>query len=277
MEIGISCDAYLPYGAQRYKAMFEDGFRFCDLNPSEAYEGVYDLEESAFLELLQKELALAEKAGIGFYQLHGPTRYPPRDATEEERAEQKDRMEKCFRAAKLLKCPYVVQHPLMPFGTKEDPDLEQVIQINVEFFRSLLPAARENGVTICLENMPMSKLSISYPDSILRVVRTINDPNFAFCLDTGHSIVKGVQPGEAVRAAGDLLKVLHVHDSDGARDRHWYPGEGAIDWADLSAALKETGYSGVMNLETNPEETLPEEQYRAECRRLAAIGRDLVK
>ena len=257
--------------------MFEDGFRFCDLNPSEAYEGVYDLEESAFLELLQKELALAEKAGIGFYQLHGPTRYPPRDATEEERAEQKERMEKCFRAAKLLKCPYVVQHPLMPFGTKEDPDLEQVIQINVEFFRSLLPAARENGVTICLENMPMSKLSISYPDSILRVVRTINDPNFAFGLDTGHSIVKGVQPGEAVRAAGDLLKVHHVHDSDGARDRHWYPGEGAIDWADFSAALKETGYSGVMNLETNPEETLPEEQYRAECRRLAAIGRDLVK
>ena len=255
--------------------MFADGFRFCDLSLGDMEEEIYDYEESRFVARILEERDLAEAAGIGFFQLHGPTRYPPRDATEAERAEQKVRMEKCFRAAKLLNCPYVVQHPLMPFGTKEDPDPEAVIQLNVEFFRSLLPAARENGVTICLENMPMSKLSISYPESILRVVRAIHDPNFAFCLDTGHSIVKGVQPGDAVRAAGELLKVLHVHDSDGVRDRHWYPGEGAIHWADFSTALKEVGYQGVMNLETNPEETLPQEQYRAECRRLAVIGKSL--
>ena len=276
MEIGVRGRTYNACGVLRYQNMYADGFRFCDLSLGDMEEGIYEYEESQFVARIQEERALAEEAGIRFFQLHGPTRYPPRDATEGERAEQKVRMERCFRAAKLLKCPYVVQHPLMPFGTKEDPDPEAVIQINVEFFRTLLPAARENGVTICLENMPMSKLSISYPDSILRVVRTINDPNFAFCLDTGHSIVKGVQPGEAVRAAGDLLKVLHVHDSDGARDRHWFPGAGAIDWADFSAALKEIGYKGVINLETNPDNELVPEEYRRECRRLVAIGKSLI-
>ena len=276
MEIGVRGRTYNGCGVARYQNMYADGFRFCDLSLGDMEEGIYEYEESQFVARILEELALAEEAGIRFFQLHGPTRYPPRDATEEERAEQKVRMERCFRAAKLLNCSYVVQHPLMPYGTTVDPDPEAVIQINVEFFRTLLPAARENGVTICLENMPMSKLSISYPEAILRVVRALDDPNFAFCLDTGHSIVKGVQPGEAVRAAGDLLKVLHVHDSDGQRDRHWFPGDGAIDWADFSAALKEIGYKGVMNLETNPDKELVPEEYRRECRRLVAIGKSLI-
>ena len=272
MELGVRGRTYQIYGSARYEKMLADGFSYCDLNLGDMEEEIYDYEEARFVDRILEERDLAEAAGIGFFQLHGPTRYPPRDATEEERAEQKVAMEKCFRAAKLLGCPYVVQHPLMPFGTKEDPDPERVIQMNIDFFRSLLPAARENGVTICLENMPMSKLSISYPESILRVVKEIDDPNFAFCLDTGHSIVKGVQPGAAVRAAGNLLKVLHVHDSDGERDHHWYPGEGAIDWADFSAALKEIGYVGVMNMETGPGGNPDPEQYQQECRRLAQIA-----
>ena len=151
-----------------------------------------------------------------------------------------------------------------------------MFQMNVEFFSSLIPAARENGVTICIENMPMKMLSLSSPTETLRLVRTINDPNVAFCLDTGHSIVMDEQPGAAVRMGAEKLRVLHVHDSDGIQDRHWYPGEGAIDWADFSAALKEVAFDGIVSMEIHTDETLPEEQYRQETRKLASIAGRLV-
>lgn len=275
MEIGIQSRAYERFGADRYRMMYADGFRFCDLGLSDTNKELYNCEESDFLRLLREELELAEEAGIVFSQIHGPWRYPPQDATPEERAERKEKMEKCFRAAKLLKCKYVVIHPIMPFGTKEDPDPEGMFQMNVEFFRSLLPGARENDVIICIENMPMSKLSISPPAETLRLIEAIDDPNVAFCLDTGHSIVRDTQPGGAVRMGAKYLKVLHVHDSDGQRDRHWYPGTGAVDWDDFTAALKEVGYAGVMSLETRPDAELTEEQHRLEDQKLAVIARKL--
>jgi sugar phosphate isomerase/epimerase len=255
--------------------MYADGFHYCDLGLSDTNKELYNCEESDFLRLLREELTLAEEAGIVFSQIHGPWRYPPQDATPEDRAERKEKMEKCFRAAKLLKCKYVVIHPIIPFGTKEDPDPEGMFQMNVEFFRSLLPAARENDVIICIENMPMSKLSISPPAETLRLIEAIDDPNVAFCLDTGHSIVRDTQPGEAVRMGAKYLRVLHVHDSDGQRDRRWYPGTGAVDWDDFTAALKEVGYAGVMSLETRPDAELTEEQHRLEDQKLAVIARKL--
>ena len=275
MDIGMQSRVYELFGREMYRKMYEDGFRYCDLGLSNTKKELYNCDEETFQRLMQEELALAKEAGIVFSQVHGPWRYPPQDATPEDRAERKEKMEKCFRAAKIVECPFVVIHPIMPFGTKEDPDPEAMFQMNVEFFRSLIPAARENGVTICIENMPMKKLSLSSPAETLRLIEAINDPNVAFCLDTGHSIVMDTQPGEAVRSGAEKLKVLHVHDSDGVQDRHWYPGEGAIDWADFSAALKEVAFEGVVSMEIHTDETLPEDQYRQETRKLAAIARKL--
>ena len=275
MEIGMQSRVYDRFGREKYRIMYEDGFHCCDLGLSDTTKPLYNCSEEEFQQLMLEELALAREAGVLFSQIHGPWRYPPRDATPEDRAERKEKMEKCFRAARIVECPYVVIHPIMPFGTKEDPDPEMAFQMNVDFFSSLIPAARENGVTICIENMPMSKLSISPPSEILRLIETINDPNVAFCLDTGHSIVRDTQPSDALRMGAEHLKVLHVHDSDGVKDRHWYPGEGTINWADFSAALKEVAFEGVVSMEIHTDEALPEDQYRQETRKLAAIARRL--
>ena len=121
----------------------------------------------------------------------------------------------------------------------------------------------------------MSKLSISPPAETLRLIEAIDDPNVAFCLDTGHSIVRDTQPGEAVRMGAKYLRVLHVHDSDGVQDRHWYPGTGAVDWDDFTAALKGVGFAGVLSMETRPGEGLPEDAHRQEDQKIAAIARKL--
>ena len=68
------------------------------------------------------------------------------------------------------------------------------------------------------------------------------------------------------------MKVLHVHDNDGERDRHWYPYGGVIDWNDFGAALREIGFDGTLSLESNVIPGRERELYEA-ARRLAGKPR----
>jgi len=49
--------------------------------------------------------------------------------------------------------------------------------------------------------------------------------------------------------AGGRLITTHLQDNHGARDEHLPPGDGAIDWEDVAAALREIGYPGCLMLE----------------------------
>ena len=250
MDIGMQSRVYELFGQEKYRKMYEDGFRYCDLGLSNTKKEPYNCDEEEFQRLMQEELALAKEAGIIFSQVHGPWRYPPQDATSEDRAERKEKMEMCFRAAKIVECPYVVIHPIMPYGTKEDPDPETMFRMNVEFFSSLIPAARENGVTICIENMPMKMLSLSSPAETLRLVRAITDPNVAFCLDTGHAMLVGHDLYDVIRVLGDRITVLHVHDNGGINDDHMFPYMGITDWDRFCEGLKSIGYDRPLSFET---------------------------
>ena len=252
------------FGKDAYKKMKEAGFYGVD------YPIGYELNGRTVEEYeaeIMKEVDLMKEAGVVLHQVHGPFRYPIHDETEEIRAERADVMKKSIRLAARLGCKTWVIHPMMPFG--EDRIWpEEVWRINEEFFRGhLIPCAVENGVTICLENMPMSRHPLSKPDDILKFVRQINDENFKFCLDTGHCSVFGIQPGEIVRRAGDLLRAMHVHDNNGRNDQHLLPYMGVIDWKDYVAALREIGYEGVFSFETSYRDFLPNatNEVRFEC------------
>jgi sugar phosphate isomerase/epimerase len=107
---------------------------------------------------------------------------------------------------------------------------------------------KENGVTICLENMPMKQLTYSTTAKTLEIIHMIDDENFKLCLDTGHEAIFG-NVGDAVRLAGKDLRVFHIHDNSGKRDDHWFPGMGVVDWKDFMAAVKEIEFDGVLSLE----------------------------
>ena len=60
MEIGIQSRAYERFGADRYRMMYADGFRYCDLGLSQTNQELYNCEEADFLRLVREELALAD-------------------------------------------------------------------------------------------------------------------------------------------------------------------------------------------------------------------------
>jgi sugar phosphate isomerase/epimerase len=157
-------------------------------------------------------------------------------------------MRRSIRATAHIGCKYWVIHPLFPFGDCGF-DMESFWRINEEFFKELVPYAKQYGVIVCFENMPMKTVSMSTTEKSLEFIHRINMDNMMLCLDTGHEAVFGLSPADAVRRAGKELAVLHVHDNDGNRDLHRMPGMGVIDFKDFCKALREIEFDGVFSLE----------------------------
>lgn len=230
--------------------------------------------------LLKRVRTAADNAGIVISQTHGPWRWPPQDATEADRSERFDKMVRSLEGTAMAGCADMVLHPIMPFGDNQNPEPERFMEMNLEFFNRLTAKAREYGVTIDFENMPMPALTLASPHQIFEFVKTINSPYFRVCLDTGHCTMLHADPGDAVREIGkQYLRVIHVHDNNGVSDLHWLPETGVIDWTNFTSALKEIGYDGVFSLETNvkakdlsPEELMKKRIELAETARRLANG-----
>lgn len=267
MKIGIESGAYLSrYGQEEgLSRMRAQGYECVDFQSfCHTDTPLFAGSEAEFEVTLKNVREACANAGIEISQTHGPWRWPPQDFTEENRAERLEKIIKSVRGTAILGCPYMVIHPIMPFGDNQDPEPERLWDMNYEFMRKLADAGREYGVTVCYENMPMRALSISTPEAILRFVKTLDHPNFKVCLDTGHCAVFGLSVGDAVRLLGkEYLRVLHVHDNDGRGDLHWLPFTGVIDWADFTGALQEISFDGTLSLETHVADKLPDGAERA--------------
>ena len=200
----------------------------------------------------------ARECGLEISQTHGPWRFPPRDFTEEDRAERFEKMCIALEGTAAVGAPCMAIHNIMPYGGDRNPDPERFLELNRAFFARLLEKAKACGTVVALENMPFKNLILSTPEQVLDFVKEFDSPYFRVCLDTGHAAVFGLSAGDSVRRIGrEHLACLHVHDNDGAHDFHWLPYRGVTDWEDFSRALHEIGFEGSLSLETNVSGKLP--------------------
>lgn len=280
INVGILKSGYSRFGENKYKKLYEHGFHYVDLNMSHTDDPLYasSLKEAEAVLLHERELAT--EAGVGISQVHGPWRWPVRDFSPEDRLERAEKMKRSIAMTAMLGCKNWVIHPIMPYGLEDigSPDAKKTRELNLEFMRDLLSYAKEYGITICLENMPFPRFSLSSPEHILDFVKEINDENFKICLDTGHSAVFYKSAvGDAVRTLGNYIRVLHVHDDRvGGHDLHLPPRYGIIDWEDFSKALHEIGFSGSFSLETAPPAAYPAEIFEQLCTCYAKIAEDII-
>ena len=92
MKIGISATATHPWGDAGYEKLAQIGFQRLDYSMTTTESDLYQMSDEDFEKELLRQKKLANDAGIEFSQVHGPWRYPPRDATEEDRAERMEKM-----------------------------------------------------------------------------------------------------------------------------------------------------------------------------------------
>ena len=105
--------------------------------------------------------------------------------------------------------------------------------------------ARE-GMTLLLES-PLPHLIGGHPDEFACLLEAL-PASAGACLDTGHTFLGG-HWHQFLAVAGRRLR--HVHASDNRRtwDDHLPPGQGLIDWADITGSLDQAGFDGWIMLE----------------------------
>ena len=255
----VYCDKYgFREGLERMKTHGFDSMDYQEF--IETATPLFEKSTSQFEAYLKEERKILEAVGIGVHQTHGPWRYPPQDANVADREERFEKMVRSMEGTAILGCDRMVLHSLMPFSRNDQGHEKESYEMNLEFMGRICEAAKERGIIICFENMPMPELSLGSVPAVVDFVKTINSDHFKICLDTGHSNMFSYSAGDCVRMIGkEYLYALHIHDNDGVRDRHWSPFSGIVDWQDFGKALAEIRYEGVISLETKVSNAIPDE------------------
>ncbi len=123
-------------------------------------------------------------------------------------------------------------------------------------------AAARHGILIAIENLDRF-LPLGDWESLSALVAAVDEPNFGYCLDSGHAHAVGTSVPDCVRHCGARLFETHFHDNRARGkgltgdfvpstgiDEHLPVGFGTISWLDVIQALDQTGFAGPITFET---------------------------
>lgn len=110
----------------------------------------------------------------------------------------------------------------------------------------LAQSCAQMGLVLVIES-PLPHLIGGHPDEFAWILRQMKT-HVRVCLDTGHTFLGHHWQGFLNIADGRLAHV-HVNDNHGHRDDHLPPGDGRIDWKEISSSLAAVNFKGWAMLE----------------------------
>jgi sugar phosphate isomerase/epimerase len=122
---------------------------------------------------------------------------------------------------------------------------EECIKIAVDFFKSVMPAAQESDVYLCVE--PLSKEEADFIQSTAEaydLVQKVNHTHFTLHLDAKAMLISKENPDDVRIKFGKAAKHCHVGDPDLAP-----PGSTGADHKPIGDALRDSGYDGYVSIE----------------------------
>ena len=153
-----------------------------------------ETDREAFREYFRKLKALAGEKGLCFNQAHAPTPSSRRDAVKTEKIFQD--IVRSMRNASYLGIDTIVVHPMQHLFYYAEGVPEQLFEMNMDFYRRLIPYCEEYGIRVAVENMwqepggrKISHSTCSRPEEFIRYVDELNSPWMVACLDIGHEFL----------------------------------------------------------------------------------------
>lgn len=203
----------------------------------------YPLNKDNYAEFAKKLRKVGEDNGVRCNQSHAP--YPICDKVK------RSYLKRAIECTAIAGGDICVIHP--------DNDLSHIE--NAEFYNELLPFAKEHGVKIATENMwnyntttwEIVSAACSDEKSFVNHLNEVGDDYFVACLDIGHAEIKSLNTSavKMIKALGQKLQALHIHDTDLVHDNHQIPFSMKIDFLPIIKALKEIKYGGYFTLEAD--------------------------
>lgn len=244
------------YGdAEAIRMIHEAGFPAYDFTMQKMLSKDPDepLNQEDYVEYAKGLRALADELGIICNQAHAPFTFGKKD-----QREIFDKIVRSMEVASILGAKIIVVHPIqhLPY----DENVEELYQMNMEFYKSLVPYCEKFQIKVALENMwqGVSKShhivhsTCSRAEEFCRYLDELDSEWLVACLDIGHVSIVGESIERMIRALGkERLRALHVSDNNLCDDLHTLPYIRNINWDLTLKSLREIGYAGDFTFEAD--------------------------
>ncbi len=232
---------------------------------------------------VEERRKFADENGIVFNQSHAPFSFAWANNDISENVA-KPRVEQSLEVSAMMGVKIAIVHPIhhTPYLGHE----KEMFDLNVEYYKNLIPIARNFGVKIALENMWQREVKrkcictdvAGFAKDHCDLIDAIDSEWVVGCLDVGHSSLVGEEAQDTIRILGhDRLKALHVHDNDYQGDRHTIPFLGQMNWDEIMRALEDIKYDGEFTYEADAFlKGFPEDYYTKAVEFMVQTARYLV-
>lgn len=197
---------------------------------------------------LQKMVSALSLSGIRVHSIHSPfgPHYDVSSLDDETHERGVDALIDSIELANLLGAGKVIVHASDVLPGAANGRLERARGV----LRELAVVAKEYGVVVALENLPPGYLGHT-PEEIFDLLDGTDRGSVGVCFDSGHANLSGRFPDFA-QALLPHAVTTHLHDNDGTKDQHRFPGEGTIDWHGFASTYRTSGSNASIMLECIP-------------------------
>jgi sugar phosphate isomerase/epimerase len=215
----------------------------------------YDIKESQkdFSNICRTVISKCKEANINIEAIRTP--YIESNSKEDSYDFHLSIAKETIRLCNEAECKYVIISPIVTLG----PSLNQW-EVNRQYYSELVKLARENNVTILLENQYRNynghyirgicsdeKQAIEWIDSLNEIA---GEERFGICMNTGTFNLCGQNMQEYAVTLGKRVKAVILRDSYGNNDVSMLPftavsvRQSNTDWLNLIRGLREIGFDG---------------------------------
>ena len=145
--------------------------------------------------------------------------------------------EELIRKAADIGIKIMVIHP--SGEPTQEEKREEAIKNAQESLARIAETAARLDATVAVENLPRTCLGRN-SEEIKRLISV--DDRLRVCFDTNHLLAQPTR--KFILDVGKQIITTHFSDYDFVDEKHWFPGEGLIDWKELMETLEEVAYTG---------------------------------
>jgi sugar phosphate isomerase/epimerase len=141
-----------------------------------------------------------------------------------------DEIKRALEAAELIPFANLILH----LGERTDGWSPRTLEYSLTALEHLGAFARPLGVRLLVENLISEATT---PEHLVTILEMGHLDNVGICLDLGHAHMTVGIP-DAIGTLGSRIASVHVHDNNGLKDEHLWPGDGTIAWPATVASLQ---------------------------------------
>ena len=176
------------------------------------------------------------------------------DPEKSRRIDAMDEIKRAIESAEQIPFRAITLH----LGLKDEPWNTRALENSLTAIEHLKAFAHPLGVKILLEDL---QNEVTTPEHLLEILRVGHFDNVGITLDIGHAHLSAPGNNAGIDAAFEFLKLriaeLHLHDNQGVKNDHLWPGSGKIDWKNVAKqiAILPPSTPGIFEIAHDLEET----------------------